>query len=135
MMAVPRILLAYHSEESQTEKVARRIEEVFERHGARVGCLDVSNAPTPERHDLVVLGDSIHVGSHGKELERYLRDHRRQLAAQPLAMFQVGMTSSHDDEEHDTLAHEMFHDLTSDTGVDPAIVGLFAGALAYTRYG
>lgn len=134
-MAAARILLVYHSDEGQTEKVAHRIEEVFERHGARVSCLDVSNAPPPVGHELVVLGDSIHVGSHSKELERYLRTHRQQLAAQPLAMFQVSMTSSYDDEEHDTLAHDMFHDLASDTGVDPAMVGLFAGALAYTRYG
>ena len=96
---------------------------------------DVAGAPGPEGFDGVVLGDSIHTGRHSRALTRYLEAHRGALAHRPTALFQVSLTSANPDVEHTATAQKLIHDLMERTGCDPDLVGLFAGALVYTRYG
>ena len=50
-------------------------------------------------------------------------------------VFPMSLTSATDDEAHVHQAHGMVAELLGETGLDPDLVGLFAGALAYTRYG
>ncbi len=57
------------------------------------------------------------------------------LASRPTALFQVSLTSANPDAEHTATAQMLIHDLIERTGCDPDLVGLFAGALVYTRYG
>ena len=52
-----------------------------------------------------------------------------------MALFQVSLTSANPDEEHTATAHGMMQQLLEETGLDPDMVGLFAGALRYTQYG
>ena len=52
----------------------------------------------------------------------------------PTALFQVSMTSANPDDEHTATAYGMVDELLSETGFQPDTVGLFAGALAYTKY-
>ena len=134
-MTAPRILIAYHTSEGQTAKVADRIADRAREAGATVDEHRAESAPAPDAYDVVIAGDSIHTGSHSRQLTRYLKANAEALEAVPVALFQVSMTSATADEEHTARAHEMLADLTKKTGVDPDIVGLFAGALAYTRYG
>jgi menaquinone-dependent protoporphyrinogen oxidase len=130
-----RLLLVYHSVDGQTTKVAERIAETLRSAGATVDVHDADDAPGPDGHHLVILGDSIHVGRHSRSLERYASRHRDELMAAPLALFQVSLTSSSDDEEHTAEAQRLVHAFLERTGIEPDLVGLFAGALAYTRYG
>lgn len=129
------ILLTYHTAEGQTEKIALRIAEALRAHGAVVDMAHAEHDPTPARHDGVVVGDSIHAGRHSRELRKWLSRHAEQLDGMPVALFQVSLTSANDDEAHVHQAHGMVAELLDDTGLDPDLVGLFAGALAYTRYG
>jgi menaquinone-dependent protoporphyrinogen oxidase len=135
IMSGANLLLVYHSGEGQTTKIADRIAEVLRAGGAAVTQADADHAPAPTGFDGAIVGDSIHLGRHSRELTRYLGDNREALAQVPLALFQVSLTSADDDEGHTTEAQAMLHRLIDGTGIDPDLVGLFAGALAYTRYG
>jgi menaquinone-dependent protoporphyrinogen oxidase len=129
------ILLVFHTSEGQTAKIAERVAAVLRDDGLDVELHDVAGAPGPEAFDGVVLGDSIHAGRHSRELTRYLEEHRVALALRPTALFQVSLPSANPDAEHTATAQKLIHDLEERTGCDPDLVGLFAGALVYTRYG
>lgn len=132
---MPNILLTYHSGEGQTAKVAAHIAQVLRDRGATVQVALAEDDPSPAGFDGVIVGDSIHLGRHSRELRRWITRHGDQLDPVPTAVFQVSLTSAHHDQEHELEAQRMLGDLLSDTGLDPDVVGLFAGALAYTRYG
>lgn len=130
-----KILLAYHSGEGQTTKVAERIASTLRAGEVTVEVAVAEHAPSPDGFDGVVVGDSIHAGRHSRQLTRYLSSHADELNDKPLALFQVSLTSASDDEEHTATAHELVQGLIGTAGVEPDIVGLFAGALRYTQYG
>ncbi len=135
VMITPHLLLVYHSSEGQTAKVAARIAATANEAGASVDVSTTDDAPYPGEYDVVILGDSIHAGHHSKGLTKYITGHLEVLNGAQVALFQVSLTSATDDEEHSTMAHRLVQDLLDKTGLDPDMVGLFAGALAYTRYG
>jgi menaquinone-dependent protoporphyrinogen oxidase len=134
-MADPRVLIGYHTVQGQAAKIAERIAQVLRDDAVSVDVASLDSAPPPEGYDAVVLGDSIHVVKHSRELKRYLRDHEELLAGLHTALFQVSLTSTNPDEEHTATARSLVQDLLDDTGFDPDVVGMFAGNLAYTRYG
>ncbi len=129
------ILVVVHTGEGQSRRIADRIADALRDRGGAVSVVEPDVAPEPRGFDAVVVGDSIHLGRHSQELRRYLVDNAVALAQAPLALFQVSLTSATHDEEHDALARKMVADLVADTGVRPNDVALFAGRLAYTRYG
>lgn len=131
----PTILVVFHTAEGQTAQIANRIAEVLRGEGTAVDVSAVDAAPPPDGYAAVVVGDSIHAVHHSRELTRYLKDHAAVLNAMPSALFQVSLTSANPDDEHTAAAQGLVHELVEKTGFDPDIVGLFAGALVYTRYG
>jgi menaquinone-dependent protoporphyrinogen oxidase len=131
----PRVLIAFHTQEGQTAKIAARISGVLTAAGVSVDTDAIDSAPEPAGYDLVVVGDSIHAVHHSKALRAYLRDHADALTAMPTALFQVSLTSANPDDAHTATAHGMVQELLDDTGFDPDIVAMFAGALVYTQYG
>lgn len=130
-----RILLAYHSGEGQAAKVAERIADSLRDEGLTVEVHDAVDAPAPIGFDAVVLGDSIHLAHHSRALRKYAKAHAEAINSRPSAVFQVSMTSADHDEEHDHAANKYVADLIHESGISPDVVGLFAGAVAYTRYG
>lgn len=131
----PRVLVVFHTGEGQTEKIADRIVRELERQDVRVALSDAASAPPPTAYDVVVVGDSIHGGRHSRQLARWVERYEAELAALPVALFQVSLTSAIDDETHAGEANRLVQQFLDATGLDPTMVGLFAGALAYTRYG
>lgn len=134
-MTSPRILVAYHSSEGQSARIAERIADRLRADGAAVDLDVVDRAPSPLGYDGVVLGDSVHAGRHSRALTRYIARHGEELDSMPVALFQTSLTSSRQDAEHGAEAHRLLQRLLDGTHLEPDIVGLFAGALAYTRYG
>jgi menaquinone-dependent protoporphyrinogen oxidase len=130
-----RVLVTYHSVEGQAERIANRIASDLEREGLRVDVRAVVRAPDPTDYGGVVVGDSIHSGRHSQALTQYLGENRDALSRVPSALFQVSLTSANPDEEHTATAMGMVDELLQHTGFQPGAVGLFAGRLAYTKYG
>jgi menaquinone-dependent protoporphyrinogen oxidase len=135
MPGAKKILVAFHSSEGQTEKIARRIAELLKTDGFDVGVFDAAAAPAPTAFDGVVLGDSIHTGRHSPELTTYLEEHAAALDAMTSALFQVSLTSANPDEEHTAVARRLVDQLLEATRFDPDLVGMFAGAVIYRQYG
>jgi menaquinone-dependent protoporphyrinogen oxidase len=129
-----RILVTYHTVEGQSAKIAERIGATLRADGAEAEVVEVSDAPPPGGFDAAIVGDSIHV-HHSRALRHYVGRHVDALNAMPSALFQVSMTSATHDDEHDHIARRSVDELLDASGYDPDLVGLFAGALMYTKYG
>lgn len=134
-MSDQRILVAFHTTEGQTEKIANRLAEVLRADGATVDMHTADAAPPPDSYDVVVVGGSIHAGRYGSALVEYVKANAATLNAMPAALFQVSLTSANPDEQHTTAAHGMMQELLDGTGFDPDLVAMFAGAIVYTKYG
>jgi len=134
-MTPPRILVVFHTSEGQTAKIAERIAGTLREGGASVDVVDTEGAGEVAGYDAVVLGDSIHLGHHSTELIRFAKDNADALHAAHTAVFQVCLTSANPDAAHTEVAQRLVHELLDETGLDPEIVGMFAGAVLYTRYG
>lgn len=130
-----KILVVFHSTEGHTTKVAGQIAARIDQGGGEADLRASDDAPSPDGYDGVVIGDSVHRGHHSHDLIHYVKTHREVLSAIPSALFQVSFTSATHDEEHDAVAHDMVQRVIDKTDWEPDLVGLFAGALAYTRYG
>ncbi len=131
----PRVLVAFHSSEGQTAKIAEHIGDILTLRGAVPDVADADADPSPVGYDGIVVGDSIHVGHHSRSLVQWLERHRDELGDRPSALFQVSLVSANTDAEHTAVARQLADELCAETGFDPDGVALFAGALAYTKYG
>jgi menaquinone-dependent protoporphyrinogen oxidase len=129
------VLVAFRTSEGHTTEIANRIAGRMREQGAEVDVRDAADAPAPAEYDGVVLGDSIHIGHHSKQLRDYAKAHADVLGKMPSALFQVSMTSAVHDEKHDQQAQTYVREFIEASGWNPDIVGMFAGALAYTQYG
>lgn len=135
-MTKQRILIAFDTAEGQTEKIAHRIAAVLrgdDRVSVEIYAAD--SAPTPKVYDCVIVGGSIHAGRYGSALTEYVKANSAALNAMPSALFQVSLTSANPDEQHTTAAHNMLQELLDNTGFDPDLVAMLAGAVVYTKYG
>lgn len=132
------ILVCYATGEGQTAKVARHVAETLRAAGHDPTVLDVGNVSDPldlESYDGVLLGASIHVGTHQDELVRFAREHRETLATRPNGFVQVCMSAASDDPERAADAHRYVDEFREATGWDPDLVGVFAGAFRFSQYG
>jgi menaquinone-dependent protoporphyrinogen oxidase len=134
-MPETRALVVYATSEGHTSVVAERIADVLRRTIDSVDVRLAAEAPSPEAYDAVVAGGPIHAAHHARPLVHWLERHATELKGRPAALFQVSLTSVNDDAAHTQRAHDLLADLEQKTGFDPDIVGLFAGAVLYTRYG
>ncbi len=134
-MAQPHILVVYQSMDGHTERIAERIGDELRTAGAQVTMSRATAAPAPVDVDVVVLGDSIHAGQYSKELIAYVEGHLAALNALPTALFQVCLTSAGRSREAMSTTGGYVAALTESTGLEPALVARFPGALPYTRYG
>ena len=130
-----RVLIVFHTSEGQTAKIAERIASVLRERGNDVDVREVELAPELGGYDGVIVGDSVHAVKHSRAMIHYIEDHVEALNSMPSALFQVCLTSANPDDEHTATAHSLAQSLMERTGFDPDAVGLFAGALVYTKYG
>jgi menaquinone-dependent protoporphyrinogen oxidase len=132
-----RILVAYGTGEGQTAKIAERIVRTLRERGheAHVGDVSAGESPMVEDTDAVLVGASIHVGTHQPAVANFVRDHREELAARPSGFFQVSLSSATDDEERRAEAAEYVDSFIEETGWHPDRIAMFGGALRYSKYG
>lgn len=130
-----KVLLTYHTYDGQTAKIAHHLAGGLRARRLEVDEFEAKHAPPPDGYDVVVAGDSIRYERHSRALTRYLVRHRDALAAVPVALFQVSMTSAHHGAEHDAESDRLVTRLLDRTGLRPECVAAFAGALRYSHYG
>ncbi|QSG07386.1 flavodoxin domain-containing protein [Halapricum desulfuricans] len=128
-------LIAYGTSEGQTEKVADRIAETIRERGHDATALDVKGEHDVTASNAVLVGSSIHVGKHQPAVAEFVTDHGAALSERPTGFFQVSLSSATDDEERRAEAAAYAEAFVEETGFDPDRIGLFGGALRYSKYG
>ncbi len=130
-----RILVSYATGEGQTAAVADRIGTTLEDRGHAVTVHDIvrDGEVALARFDAVLVGASIHVGRHQSSVTSFLETHRDALAERPTGFFQISLSSA--TAEGRAQAATYVDTLLEETGWNPDRIGLFGGALRYSKYG
>ncbi|KAB1188017.1 MULTISPECIES: flavodoxin domain-containing protein [Haloferax] len=131
-------LVGYGSTEGQTAKISERIVDVLEGRGhtaIAVSVDDVPPAATPAEFDAILVGSSIHLGKHAKNVYQFVRENREVLEDRPNAFFQVSLSSAVGDEARQAEAASYIDEFVEKTGWHPERIALFGGALRYSEYG
>ncbi|CCQ33029.1 protoporphyrinogen oxidase [Halorhabdus tiamatea SARL4B] len=128
--------MCYGTTEGQTEKIAERIGDRLTERGHRAPVRNVAaTAVDPTGYDAVLIGSSIHVGSHHAGVKRFVSEHRDTLGSLPTGFFQVSLPSATDDPDRRAEAAGYVEAFEEATDFHPDRVGLFGGALRYSKYG
>lgn len=132
-----RVLIAYGTSEGQTGRIAEYLANVIRSHGQEAFPVDVerASAPPPDRYDAVIVGASIHMGRHERNVVHYVRRNRATLERLPSAFFSVSLAAHDNTDEGHKEVEGYIEKFIQQTGWRPLMVGLFAGALLYTHYG
>lgn len=131
-----RIAIIYHSVEGQTEKIAQQLARTIADEGLCVDTFAVGTAPASLwKYDSIVIGGSVHLGRHHKDLVGLVRRYAPQLRAKRTAFFSVSMTAANADDESRALIREIVDGFLDDAGWQPDAVAIFAGALPYSQFG
>jgi menaquinone-dependent protoporphyrinogen oxidase len=132
------ILALYGTGEGQTARVADRVVDALRDRGHDAEARDVRDLPADldlDRYDAVLVGASIHAGTHQQAVRAFVDDHRDALASVPTGFFQLCLSAALDDEESQATAAGYVDEFVEATGWHPDRVGVFGGALRYSEYG
>ena len=132
------ILVCYGTGEGQTATVADRIVDVLTGRGhdaTAVRADDLPSAVDLEAFDAVLVGASVHMGTHQQSVRTFVIEHREQLAARPTGFFQLSMSSAVADESRQAEAAGYVETFLEDTDWHPDRIARFGGALRYSKYG
>lgn len=131
-----RILISYGTSEGQTATIAEYLADVIRAQGHEAYTIDISSGgPGPNGYDAVIVGASIHMGKHENYVRNFVRQNRDTLERLPSAFFSVSLAAHENTQEARREVQGYVDKFVQQTGWHPSKVGLFAGALLYTRYG
>jgi menaquinone-dependent protoporphyrinogen oxidase len=132
-----KVLIAYGTSEGQTARIADYLADLIREQGHEAFQVDIKRSGTPEPggYDAVIVGASVHMGKHQNCVRDFVRKHRAALERLPSAFFSVSLAAHDDTEEARHEVEGSIEKFVQQTGWRPRKVGLFAGALLYTRYG
>ena len=122
------ILVAYATKNGSTKQVAEAIARTLREHTA-----DVDLRPARQIResltglDLVVLGGALYSGRWHRDAHRFLKQHRRELAAGvPIAVFGMG-PRTHDEEAWSRSRAQLDRALAKRPWLHPVAVTVFGG--------
>jgi menaquinone-dependent protoporphyrinogen oxidase len=130
-----KILIAYGTSEGQTAKIAEQLAGFIRAQGHDAFTGDIARgAPGPAGYQAVIVGASVHKGKHQRWVVDYVRRNRPALEHLPSAFFSVSLAIQDGTEKGRLEAEGYVETFVKETGWYPEKVGLFAGALVYTKY-
>jgi menaquinone-dependent protoporphyrinogen oxidase len=135
---MPRIAVFYDSTEGQTAKIAGKIAAIAASSGHDVETRELRSIPPDIRldaFDAIILGASIHYGKHSRRATDFVKRHRPQLEAIPVAFFSVSLSAAGKTERQQQNAQRCLDEFLSQTGWTPRMTATVAGALLYREYG
>jgi menaquinone-dependent protoporphyrinogen oxidase len=132
------ILTLYGTGEGQTASVADRVVDALRDRGHDAEAVDVADLPADvdlDAYDAVLVGASIHGGTHQRAVRAFVDRNRERLEEVPTGFFQVSLTAALEDEASQATAAGYVDEFVAATGWHPDRVGVFGGALRYSEYG
>jgi menaquinone-dependent protoporphyrinogen oxidase len=132
-----RVLIAYGTNEGQTAKIAEYLADTLRGNGCVADPVDIKHSPAPhlENYDAVIVGASIRLGKHQRYVRDFVKQNRPALERLPTAFFSVSLSAHDQTEAAGKEIVRCLAEFAQQTGWRPGKVGIFAGALLYTRYG
>lgn len=133
-----RFLIVYGSGEGQTEKIVKHIEKLYEAGNHQVDLIYGKQIPADlsiADYDGVIVGASIHMGRHQKYMVNFAKRCADELSGKLSAFFTVCLTARSDTAEDKAQVEQYIEDFIDVTDWYPDQIGVFAGALLYTKYG
>jgi menaquinone-dependent protoporphyrinogen oxidase len=132
-----KIAVLYGTTQGQTGKIAQRVAGIGRQHGHQVDVVHLAEVDASfdiAAYDGVMVGASIHEGSHQRYVYRWLKAHQAALASMPTAAFTVclAIRSLNEDERAEARAFSGLYQ--EKTGWTPDVSEVFAGALMYSEY-
>jgi menaquinone-dependent protoporphyrinogen oxidase len=120
-----RVLVAYASNHGSTREVAEAISGSLEKAGVQADVRPAVDVRELGDYDAVVLGAPIYMGRWQRHAHAFLRHHRDELAARPLAVFALGPL--HDTPKEWSEARTQLDTALARHDVHPRVVELFGG--------
>jgi menaquinone-dependent protoporphyrinogen oxidase len=129
----------YATTEGQTRRIAERLASILHDHGFDSRAIDLatgdaSHVDWTHVHG-VVVGASLHVGTHQKVADKFVRLHAADLNNVPSAFFSVSLSAASRNPEEVEAARRLASEFPVSRGWTPAIIASVAGRLAYREYG
>lgn len=126
------IYISYGSVEGQTARIAEYIAELIRSYGHEAEAEDLkhSGGTLPGGQDGVIVAASVHMGKHESFVVDFVRKNLAELERLPSALISVSL-AAHGDEH---IAATYVAEFEEQTKWHPSHVGIFSGALLYTRY-
>ncbi len=131
-----KLLIVYASRFGQTEKIARRIAEVAHGEGMASQAIEVgerAEAAVADATDVIVAG-AVYFGRHARSLSEFVRSTRVELLKRHTAFVSVCGAADEPDARLDE-ARTYVDTFLRRSGWTPDTSVIFAGGIAYTRYG
>ncbi|MFJ3233611.1 flavodoxin domain-containing protein [Streptomyces sp. NPDC086787] len=85
-----RVLVAYGTTNGSTAQIAEAVAHVLCKEGLTAEARPAPSVASIETYDAVVVGGALYAGRWHKDARRFVRRHRRVLAARPLWFFSSG---------------------------------------------
>lgn len=131
------ILIAYDTTEGQTRNIAQHLADAITRSGKEVEVIDIRRPPTDftlEGFDAILVGASIHMSKHSRQLSEFVGRHIGRLNAVPSGFFSVSLSAVGSEQER-ADASRFVEEFLQQTGWNPKIKATVAGGLRYREYG
>ena len=131
------ILVVYGTTDGHTAKIAQFVGDTFTRAGARVEVAPAGTEgdPSPAGYDGVVVAASLHAGGYQRSVRRWLRHHAADLSGRPTGFISVCLGILQQDPAVWAELDASVDRLLRQTGWQPTVVKIVAGAIPYRRYG
>ncbi|MGX1926285.1 menaquinone-dependent protoporphyrinogen IX dehydrogenase [Vibrio sp. NH-7] len=131
-----KALFLYSSREGQTKKILHYIEEQLKDFECEL--VDLHNVTTVDfsHYDRVLIGASIRYGHLNKKLYQFIEQNLEHLERNKVAFFCVNLTARKEEQGKDTPEGSAYiRTFLKKSPWHPELIGVFAGALYYPRYG
>lgn len=132
-----KYLIVYGSTEGHTRKVADFIAREIRSHGFAATVRDsLQDEPIPRgtEYDGILIGASVHQGTHQPSVHHFVKQHLKTLQAVPSVFFSVSLEAALPGDEHQAEAERYITEFLEQTGWKPHQTWSLAGALRYTHY-
>ncbi|MBD3239263.1 MAG: menaquinone-dependent protoporphyrinogen IX dehydrogenase [Chitinivibrionales bacterium] len=133
-----KTLIAYESAHGQTQKIAEAIAGHLRERGDEVTlvrCRDAQNDnQLVDGADRVVVGASVHAGTHLGPTAIFVKNHLEKLQSKPSAFYSVSLAASGGEDKGMTEARKYLTDFLVQAKWQPQHTAVFAGALPYRQY-
>ena len=132
------ILIAFGTTDGHTATIATFMGSVLRDAGSRVEVIRVGVGradPDPDNYSAVIVAGSLHAGGYQRPLRRWVQRHAAALNHKPTVMISVCLGILQKDPKVWAELDARVNLFIKQTGWQPSVVKIVAGALPYTRYG